>query len=42
VISALVSTLLIWVLTGVLMYEAGLRMVQYSKGEMEDVNGKLM
>jgi hypothetical protein len=36
------STLLIWVLTGILMYEAGLRMVQYSHGEMEDVDGRLM
>jgi zinc transporter 2 len=42
VLSALVSTLLIWVLTAVLMYEAFKRIVQYQQGKMDDVNGGMM
>jgi solute carrier family 30 (zinc transporter), member 2 len=42
VLSALMSTLLIWVLTAVLMYEAVIRILQYNAGKMKDVDGRLM
>ena len=42
VLGALMSTLLIWILTAMLVYEAGYRMVAYSKGTMKDVDGRVM
>eukprot|EP00614_Pseudopedinella_elastica_P004841 CAMPEP_0172587524 /NCGR_PEP_ID=MMETSP1068-20121228/6553_1 /TAXON_ID=35684 /ORGANISM="Pseudopedinella elastica, Strain CCMP716" /LENGTH=435 /DNA_ID=CAMNT_0013382577 /DNA_START=84 /DNA_END=1391 /DNA_ORIENTATION=- len=42
VISALLSTLLIWVLTAFLLVEAVSRILQYMAGEMKGVDGRLM
>jgi Co/Zn/Cd efflux system component len=41
VIASLGSTLLIWLLTASLMYEAGVRLVDFSNGRMEDVDGQV-
>lgn len=42
VLFALLSTLLIWVLTAVLLYEAAIRITEYQAGVMEDVDGRVM
>jgi len=42
VLSALFSTLFIWLLTGALVWEAILRMADWFRGEGVEVNGKLM
>jgi zinc transporter 2 len=42
VLGAVLSTLLIWMLTAMLVYEAGWRMAAYREGSMEDVDGRVM
>ena len=42
VLSSLTSTLFIWVLTGILVWEAMQRIWEFFDGDMEPVDGKLM
>lgn len=42
VLAALLSTLLIWLLTGGLMWEASIRIYDYCQGDAHPVNGPLM